>query len=129
MPRTDIELWERTGQGDQSAFALLFRRYADPVYNFCFRRTADWALAEDLTSRTFLEAWRRRADAKPFGESVLPWLYGVAANVVRAELRSKRRGRVAYARLQVVTATSDTGDEVAERVESEERMGHILTAM
>ena len=55
----------------------------------------------------FLEAWRRRSDVRPFGDSMLPWLYGVAANVVRANLRSKRRRRYSYARIPIAPDTTD----------------------
>jgi DNA-directed RNA polymerase specialized sigma24 family protein len=56
MERTDAQLWADIPRDGNDAFAILFRRHASSIYNFCFRRTADWALAEDLTSRTFLEA-------------------------------------------------------------------------
>ncbi len=37
-------------------------------------------------------AWRKR-DELPLGEETLPWLYGVAANVLRNQGRSARRAR------------------------------------
>jgi len=40
------------------SFEALFELHARTIYNFCFRRTGDWAQAEDLTSVVFLEAWR-----------------------------------------------------------------------
>jgi RNA polymerase sigma factor (sigma-70 family) len=129
MVRTDIELWASAADGDGDAFAVLFRRYANPIYNFCFRRTADWTLAEDLTSRTFLEAWRRRAEVRLFGDSLLPWLYGVAANVVRAESRSRRRRRDAYARIPLPLDALDVADEVAERLDDERTMQRIVDAL
>ena len=70
-------------------FGLLFERHARAIYN-CFRRTADWAVAEDLTSIVFLEAWRRR-ERELLPEKVLPWLYGIATNVIRNRRRSLRR--------------------------------------
>jgi DNA-directed RNA polymerase specialized sigma24 family protein len=57
---SDRELWARAVAGDADAFGSLFERHARAVYNFAFRRTASWALAEDLTSEVFLLAWRRR---------------------------------------------------------------------
>lgn len=65
------ELWERIRVGDADAFGVLFARHARAIYNYCFRRTADWALAEDLTSIVFLEAWRRR-DKELRPDKVLP---------------------------------------------------------
>src|SRR5712691_8826257 len=99
MDESDLELWERARRGDHAAFGALFTRHARPVYNFCFRRTADWALAEDLTSAVFLEGWRRREQVRLAGPSALPWLLGVATNLLRNQRRSLRRYRGALARL------------------------------
>jgi Sigma-70 region 2 len=56
----------------------LFERHAHGVYNHCFRRTASWADAEEITSAVFAEAWRRRHEVRPVHESARPWLLGVA---------------------------------------------------
>ena len=46
---SDIELWNRAVDGDHRGFGVLFERHARSVYNHCFRRTASWADAEELT--------------------------------------------------------------------------------
>src|SRR3954470_23588870 len=56
---SDSELWLRIGSGDEAAFAALYERHADAIYNFCFRRIASWARAEDLVAEVFLVVWRR----------------------------------------------------------------------
>jgi DNA-directed RNA polymerase specialized sigma24 family protein len=88
---SDRVLWGRATGGDDAAFGTLFERHAKAIYNYCFRRVADWTLAEDVTSAVFLEAWRRRFDVRLAGDSVLPWLYGVAANLIRKHRRGGRR--------------------------------------
>ena len=80
MP-SDSDLWDRARGEDRQAFADLFERHSQPIYNYCFRRVGNWASAEDLTSVAFLEAWRRRDVELPEG-MVLPWLYGVATERV-----------------------------------------------
>jgi DNA-directed RNA polymerase specialized sigma24 family protein len=95
----DGELWARAQAGDAGAFGVLFDRHANSVYRYCFRRSADWALAEDLTSVVFFEAWRRCAEVKLSGGGLLPWLLGVATNVIRNQRRSLRRYRAALERL------------------------------
>jgi RNA polymerase sigma-70 factor (ECF subfamily) len=72
---TDRELWLRAGDQPE-AFGELFQRHARAVYVFCARRTADLAVAEDLVSVVFLEAWRRRRSIEIDGASALPWLLG-----------------------------------------------------
>jgi hypothetical protein len=50
----------RVRDGDADAFGELFDSFASHVYSHAFRLTGDWAAAEDVTSLTFLEAWRTR---------------------------------------------------------------------
>lgn len=91
-PLTDRELWRRAAGGEPDAFGELYDRHANAIYNYCFRRCADWALAEDLTANVFLDAWRKRRRVTFDREdAVLPWLYAVAGNVVRNHLRGHRR--------------------------------------
>ena len=90
MEPSDADLWGRSRAGDRDAFGALFERYATLIYNYCFRRVGSWSTAEDLLSVVFLEAWRRRDKELP-PDKVLPWLYGIATNVVRNQRRSERR--------------------------------------
>ncbi|MFF8103322.1 RNA polymerase sigma factor [Streptomyces sp. NPDC016640] len=56
----DFLLHERARPGDRTAFAEIFDEHARVVYAHAIRTTGDWALAEDVMSLTFLEAWRLR---------------------------------------------------------------------
>ncbi len=121
---TDAELWSLASR-EPAAFGVLFERHARAVYNFCFRRTADWALAEDLTSVVFLEAWRRREDVRLDGDSALPWLLGVATNVVRNRWRSQRRHKAALERFPRETS-GDFAPDADARLDDERRMRETL---
>jgi len=122
----DGDLWNRAKRGDADAFAALFERHAGMVYTYCFRRTADWAIAEDLTSVVFLEAWRRRAGVDLAAAKVLPWLLGVATNVLRNERRSLRRYHAALNRLPRLEPERDFAEELTERLGDEQRMRELL---
>jgi RNA polymerase sigma factor (sigma-70 family) len=124
---TDSELWQRAVAGEPSAFGELFERHSGAIYTFAFRRTADWSLAEDLTSVVFLEAWRRRAEVRLLHESALPWLFGIATNVLRNARRSLRRHRAALGRL-AVEDEPDFADDLAERLDDRRRMREILVS-
>ncbi|MEU1392801.1 MULTISPECIES: RNA polymerase sigma factor [unclassified Nonomuraea] len=126
---TDLELWCRAAEGDGEALGALFDRYARDVYNHCFRRTADWSAAEDLTSVVFLEAWRRRGEVRISRESALPWLLGVANNVLRNRRRSLRRHKAALEQLPAQAYEPDPAEDVAGRIDDERRMRKILTVM
>jgi RNA polymerase sigma-70 factor (ECF subfamily) len=79
----ELSLRTRVRAGDQDAFRALFEQNARAVYNHAFRLTGNWSTAEDVVSLTFLEAWRLRATIHPEGDSLLPWLHGIAVNVAR----------------------------------------------
>jgi RNA polymerase sigma factor (sigma-70 family) len=125
---TDGDLWRRAVDGEPDAFGVLFERHARTVYNYLFRRTADWTLAEDLTSVVFLEAWRRRADVRLERDLVLPWLVGVATNVLRNSRRSRWRHRAALKRLPREQA-HDFADEATGRLDDERQMRTVLRAI
>jgi RNA polymerase sigma-70 factor (ECF subfamily) len=61
------------------AFDVLYRRYAVPVYRYCYARTDSVADAEDLTAQIFLgalEGIRRYRGRGRFSA----WLFGIARN-------------------------------------------------
>jgi RNA polymerase sigma-70 factor (ECF subfamily) len=96
------------------------------VYNHCFRLTASWSAAEDLTQSTFLQAWRRRAKVRLEHESALPWLLAVATNVARNDRRGMLRRLRLAGRVPAEHAVADHADDVAERVDDERRMAEVL---
>ncbi len=103
----------------------LFDRHAKAIYNYFFRATADWAAADDLLSIVFLEAWRRRDKELDEGY-VLPWLYGIATNVLRNRRRSERRFAAALRRLPRPEPEPDFSPTAEERVDDERRMQQAL---
>jgi RNA polymerase sigma factor (sigma-70 family) len=126
---TDAELWQRAVAGEPPAFGVLFERHSRSVYNFCFRRTADWSRAEELTAVVFLEAWRRRHDVRLENDgAALPWLLGVATNVVRNSWRSHRRQRAAMARVPF-EREPDFAADVDARLDDERRMRTVLRTL
>lgn len=123
---SDVELWDLAVAGDHGRFGVLFERHARRVYNHCFRRTANWADAEELMSAVFVEAWRRRRDVRPTGDSALPWLLGVANNLLRNHRRSLRRYRSALVRFPDPVPQPDPSDDVAGRLADERQMRRVL---
>ena len=124
---SDRVLWQQAREGSASAFGVLFERHAGRIYNYCFRRTGDWAMAEDLTSTTFLVAWRGRGRAALEAESALPLLYGIATNVLRNQRRSLKRRREAFARLPLERAEEpDFAEEGPMRLDDQAAMRELL---
>lgn len=90
---TDAELWVRSRAHDGEAFGALFDRHHAAVYGHCLRRLDSVALAEDLVSMTFLEAWRLRRRATITTASMRPWLLAIANNLISNQNRTSRRYR------------------------------------
>jgi RNA polymerase sigma factor (sigma-70 family) len=128
MEPSDGSLWARSRAGDADAFGLIFERHAKAIYNYCFRQTADWAVAEDLLSMVFLAAWGRR-DTELAPDKVLPWLYGIATNVVRNRHRAERRFARALRRMPAPRPEANFAGRSDERLDDEEQMRHLLALL
>lgn len=128
MESSDAELWARSRTGDRDAFGLLFDRHARVVYNYCFRLTGHQETALDLVSIVFLEAWRRREKDLP-ADKVLPWLYGIAANVVRHQRRSERRYAAALSKLPKTQIEPDFSADSTESLDFERQAQQALTLL
>jgi RNA polymerase sigma factor (sigma-70 family) len=118
---SDVELWRRS-RTDPEAFGTLFERHVHAVYAFCCWRTGDSALAEDLTSVVFLEAWTHRRSITICGTSVRPWLLGVANNLSRNAIRGLVRHRAALARIPRVPDETFAEEDIVARLDAEVRL-------
>jgi RNA polymerase sigma factor (sigma-70 family) len=122
---SDESLLQASANGDQRVFSELYERHARAIYNYLFRRLADWSEAEDLTAVVFLEAFRRRSEVVVVEGKLLPWLYGIATNVLRNRRRALWRNRHLVARLARQPDTVVTPD-VAARSEAAQQMRSVL---
>jgi RNA polymerase sigma-70 factor (ECF subfamily) len=101
--------------GDPAEFATLFDRHALAIRRYLARRIGPQS-AEDLTGETFLVAFSRRGDYDPTHRSALPWLYGIASNLVRQRRRTEVRQLRALAKTGVDDVLADHADSVSARV-------------
>lgn len=97
---SDGELITRVGAGDRSAFEVLYRRYARPVFGLALRRLGDRGRAEDAVQETFASVWRAARSYRPERGPGAPWLYAVARNAI-----------VDGARARVDTLAAEATDE------------------
>jgi RNA polymerase sigma-70 factor (ECF subfamily) len=129
---TDADLWRRLIAGDREALGQLFDRHGNAVYNFAFRRTASWSVAEEVVQATFLTIWRRATDRRlpPLTHaSALPWLLGVAGHEGQNATRSIRRLEGRRNRADAPEPLADHADDVAARIDDERRMAEVRRAM
>lgn len=90
MHQDDDTLVRRSREGDLDAFEELVKRYEGKVYTIAYRFTGNHADAGDLAQEAFIKAFQAlrsfRGDA-----SFATWLYRIASNVCRDELRRQHR--------------------------------------
>lgn len=106
-------LVEAAQRGDTRAFGDLYDRYVDTVFRYVLFRVGDRTLAEDVTSETFLRAFRRITSITYQGRDVGAWFVTIARNLVLDHVKSSRF------RLEVATADPDDGTATAVGPESQ----------
>lgn len=82
MTESEQQLIEKAQNGDQSAFADLYKAHHGAIYRFVATKVSFRHEAEDLTHEVFLSAWRNVASFKMKGFPFSSWLYRIARNKV-----------------------------------------------
>ncbi|WP_030434096.1 RNA polymerase sigma factor [Actinoplanes subtropicus] len=90
----------RQSAADPEAFGQIFDRHAATIHRYLARRVGP-LLADDLTAETFLIAFRSRDKYDMSHADCRPWLYGIAANLLRGHQRAEVRQYRALARTGV----------------------------
>ena len=88
---TDREVLQKAAE-NQGYLSVLVQRYRNPLYNFVFRFVGDRETAEDIVQETFLRCLRH-SHQFPAIEQVSTWLYTIAGNLAKTELRRRKRWR------------------------------------
>ena len=114
QPEEDGALIQRS-LATPTVFGLIFARHFDTIYSYLARR-AGRETAEDLAAQTFVIAFERRSDFQLERHGALPWLYGIATNLLHNHRRRAFRHRTLLARM--FTGTPSIDDNVQEIMEA-----------
>jgi len=119
----------RNGCEKREIFTSLYRRHADGLYRYCLSRTRDPSQAEEALATVFLEAWRRRDEVDLAAETISPWLFGVARNVLRNQHRAQRRQEAMLRSLEPTSRVhaDDPSEELERRQAVRALTGSFLT--
>src|ERR1700722_10627997 len=100
------------GAPDEDRFARLVHEHSSAVGNYLRRRLYPLSLSDldDLVEETLIVVWRR-IDSVP-SDAELPWMLGVARNVLRNARRSKNRRSSFEATLSPPKNEASTEDSV-----------------
>jgi RNA polymerase sigma-70 factor (ECF subfamily) len=117
---TDLLVLSRTRP---EMLGVVYERHASAVYRYLRRRVGVGA-SEDLLGEVFVAAVAARLRVRPHDSgSALPWLYGIAGNVVRS-YRRRSLGRI-----PVDEVTAVDWDAVDERLDAGTRRQELRVAL
>lgn len=115
-------------RSDPQRFALVFDRYFATVHRYLRRRVGK-DLADELAAETFVCAFAGRNRYDRTHPDARPWLFGIAANLLRRHARTERRRLLAYARTGIDPISAPEVEDVAGRVDAEAAGPRIAVAL
>jgi RNA polymerase sigma factor (sigma-70 family) len=83
---------------DPRSFAVIFDRHFDAVHAYLATRVGE-GRADDLAASAFAIAFERRRRFRREASTARPWLFGIAANLLRNEWRAEKRSLEMLGRL------------------------------
>jgi len=88
--QVDHDLLRQVQHGDMVAFSRLVDRYRNRLMNVIGRMLMDAEEAEDIVQESFLRVYQHRMSFD-FKHCFSTWLYTIALNLARNELRKKKK--------------------------------------
>jgi RNA polymerase sigma-70 factor (ECF subfamily) len=113
---SDARLVASAKRGDADAFALLYRRYLDRVFDFVAHRLEGVEAAQDATQTIFLRALSSLHQCRD-EEHFAGWLFAIARNVVIDAYRSPRQILVDVETVPDLVDRSESPESLAVRAE------------
>jgi RNA polymerase sigma-70 factor (ECF subfamily) len=109
-------------------FSDFYRNHLRDIYNYTYYRTGNHHDAEDLTTQTFIQAYRHfeRAQRESNGRPLRPWLVRIAHNLAANYYRDRSRKPTAV--LDDAEAIGE-GRDTEQVVEQREEIGELLESV
>ncbi|MEV4538346.1 sigma-70 family RNA polymerase sigma factor [Asanoa sp. NPDC049518] len=111
-----------TTGADPTDLAGMFTAYGRDLLRYCTRRVGE-QVAEDVVAETFLVAYEQRFRYDPGRGAVLPWLYGIATNLLRRHRRTELRA------LRALADAEPGPDAAEERVDAQRTVRRLATVL
>jgi RNA polymerase sigma factor (sigma-70 family) len=113
---------------EPQVFEIIFDRYYRPVYGYLSRRVGR-SVADDLAAETFTRAFERRSSYDAKAERALPWLLGIAINLLAHHRRSERRHLRALAAAGQPESSERFADASDGRLDAASARRRLITAL
>jgi RNA polymerase sigma-70 factor (ECF subfamily) len=75
-------------------FGKIYDQYIEKIFRFIFLKINSKEVAEDLTSETFLRAWKVFQNGNPKIENISAFLYKTAQNLITDYYREKGKAQI-----------------------------------
>jgi RNA polymerase sigma-70 factor (ECF subfamily) len=115
----DSEVVQSVLAGQTDEYAVLVRRYKDVLYRYAERMTGRPDEAEDIVQKAFIKGFRS-LDRCRDPEKVGGWLFRIAVNLCKDQLKSSRRRELSLETADAVASATGNPDREAERSETRE---------
>ena len=109
-------------------FTVIFDRYYRSVYGYLSRRVGR-TIADDLAAETFTRAFERRSSYDSSANRALPWLLGIATNLLAHHRRSEGRHLRALAAVRHPDPTERFVDSTDERIEAASARARLVAGL
>jgi RNA polymerase sigma factor (sigma-70 family) len=117
---------------DPERFTLIVERHATPVFRYLASRV-DRSVAEDLLADVFHAAFKSRRRYDRRHDNALPWLLGIATNMIRHHRRSEVRHTSMVRRMVQLQVSrnelTEAADAVAADAEQRDHMHRVRRAL
>lgn len=112
------ELIERAKK-DPEIFGRLYEENYSKIFGYILRRVANFEIAQDITSETFLKALKNIWKFKWRNISFSSWLYRIASNEIANFFRKNKWRIISIDKISEPTSDSNPLNEI---IESQERL-------
>ncbi len=127
----DLDAVRRCRAGDREAFGEIVERWQDRIHGAVLRMVRDVETARDLAQETFVRAYVK-LDSFEGGSAFGTWLYAIALNQVRGEMRKrsalKRHDPLSLDKLREESEVdpADPAEGAGDRASTKEQCARLL---
>ena len=125
--RSDAELLARAAT-EPELFGVVFDRHFATIHRYLERRIGRDG-ADELSGEVFRIAFEQRKRFRPIHDTALPWLYGLATNLMLKRWRGERREARAVARLEEVSRNGSDPGGADDRIAATAARRRLLDAL
>jgi RNA polymerase sigma-70 factor (ECF subfamily) len=125
--QTDALIIERSVHAAEH-FGVIFDRHVTEVHRYLSRRAGPDS-AEGLVGEVFRIAFENRSRYLTNRGCALPWLYGIAANVLRQHLRGEHRRQRLVSKLTSEASRLETNRDDSDRLRAQGDLATVLDAL